>query len=129
MAPTAFHYARDDGADERHRESVIDVELERSLSIVVPMVRQNVQECSDKVKTFTGNVGDLEDGANPLADELSGSLDGFIAVLDKNGNLPCARRLEDASELCDCLLENLRWTNINLGYHYHDWDVKRQGNT
>lgn len=125
MALTALHDTRDDGPHERHRESVVDVEFERSLSVVVAVVRQDVQESSDEIKVFTGNVGDLKDWTYSLADELGGGLDSFIAVLDEDGNLPCARRLEDAGELCDGLLENLRRTNINLGDHYHDWNVER----
>ena len=67
------------------------MEFERRLSIVVAMVRQDIQECPHQVEALASDIGDLEDGAYPLADKLCCSLDGLVTVFDENGNLLCAR--------------------------------------
>ena len=67
------------------------MEFEWCLSIVVAVVRQDIQECPHQVEALASNIGDLEDGAYPLADKLCRGLDGLITVLDENGNLLCAR--------------------------------------
>ena len=88
---TAFDNTRDYSTDERNREGVVHVEFEWRLSIVVAMVRQNVQECPHQVEAFAGDIRDLEDRAYSLADKLCCGLDRLVTVLDKNGNLLCAR--------------------------------------
>ena len=88
---TAFDNTRDNGTDERNGEGIIHVEFERRLSIVVAVVRQDIQECPHQVEALASNIGDLEDRAYSLADKLCCGLDGLVTVLDKNGNLLCAR--------------------------------------
>jgi len=88
---TALYDARDDGPDERYGEGVVDVEFKGGFVVVVAVMGQDVEEGSDEVEAFAGDVGDLEYGAYPLAHELGGSLDGFVAVLDEDGDFPGAR--------------------------------------
>ena len=86
-----FDDAGDDSANEGDGEGVVDVEFERSVSVVVAVVREYVEEGADKVKGFAGDVGDLEDGADALGDELRSGLDSVGAVFDENGDFACAR--------------------------------------
>lgn len=88
---TALYNAGDDGPDERHGEGVIDVEFEGGFVVVVAVVRQDVEEGSDEVEAFAGDVGDLEDGAYALAHELGGGLDCLVAVFDEDWDFPGAR--------------------------------------
>lgn len=46
------------------------MKLERSVGIVVAVVRDHVQELANKVQTLTGDVRYLKDRTYPLADEL-----------------------------------------------------------
>lgn len=87
---TAFDNTRNYSTDERHGESVVHVELKWCLSIVAAVVRQDIQECPNQVEALTSNVGHLEDGAYPLANELGGSLDGLVAILNEDGDFLCA---------------------------------------
>lgn len=82
---TAFHDARDDGADKGDGEGVVDVEFEGCLGVVVAVMRQDVEEGPHQVEAFAGDVGYLEDGAYSLADELG---------------LGCAYQLP--KRLCEC---------------------------
>lgn len=102
--PTTLDDSGDDRTDKRHRKGIVDVELERSLVIVVAIVRQDIQECSHKIEAFASNIGDLENGTDSLADELCGRLNCLLPVLNEDRNLPCSLRLENASELDDGLL-------------------------
>ena len=54
---------------------------------------EDVQECSDQIETFACDVGYLEDGTYPLADELRCRLDGIFAVFDEDWDFPGARGL------------------------------------
>lgn len=73
---------------------------------------------------MTCNIGDLKYGADTSGDELSRRVDALLSVLDKDGNLTCAGRLENFGQLRNRLLENLRWTNINFSDDNHDWDIE-----
>ena len=68
----------------------------------------------------------MENRADPLADELRGGFDGFIAVLDEDGYFPGTWRLEDAGELGYGLLKNLRRTYVDFSDNYHDGHVERE---
>ena len=124
----AFDDAGDNGSDEGDGEGVVDVEFEWSLGVVVPVMGQDVEERADQVETFTRDVGNLEDGADALRDELAGGLDGFLVVLDENRDLAGAGGFEDARQLGDGLLQDLRRTDVDLGDNDHDWDIEREGN-
>lgn len=100
------------------------MEFEWSLGVIIPVVRQDVEESTDKVQTFTGDVRNLEDRADTLRDELASGLDGFLPAFNENRDLAGARRFEDARELGDSLLQNLGRANVNLGDDYHDWDIE-----
>ena len=100
------------------------MELERGLGVVVSVMRQNVEESTDKVQTFASDVRNLKDRADTLRDELTSSLDGFLPVLDKDRDLSGTRRFEDAGELGDSLLQDLGRADVNFGDDYHDWDVE-----
>lgn len=52
----AFHDAGYYGADEGDGEGVVDVEFEGALGVVVPVVREYVEEGPDKVERFSGDV-------------------------------------------------------------------------
>jgi len=80
------------------------VELERCFSIVVTVMRKDIEECSDEVEIFASDVRDLENWAYSLADELSSSLDRFFAVLDEDWDFASARRFQYSGKLSDCLL-------------------------
>ena len=67
------------------------MKLEGGFGVVVAMVGKNIEECADQVERFAGNIGDLEDGADALGDELCGCLDSVSPVLDKDWDLPRAR--------------------------------------
>jgi len=80
------------------------VELERCFSIVVTVMRKDIEECSHEVEIFASDVRDLENWAYSLADELSSSLDRFFAVLDEDWDFASARRFQYSGKLSDCLL-------------------------
>lgn len=71
----------------------------------------------------------MEDGADALADELSGGFDGVFSVLDEDRNFAGAGRFENAGKLSDGLLEDLGWANVDFGDYYHYWNVQGEGNT
>lgn len=100
------------------------MEFEGPIGIVIAVVRQNIEERPDEIEAFAGDVGNLENGTYSLADELGSSLNGFIAVLDEDGDFPGAWRLEDAGQLSYGLLENLRWADVDFGDHHHDWHIE-----
>jgi len=87
----ALDDARHDCPHERHRESVIDMELERGVGIVMAMVRKDIEERPHEIQVLAGDVGDLEDGADSLADELSRGVDALLSVLDEDGDLASTR--------------------------------------
>lgn len=97
--------------------------------VVVAVMRQDVEERSDEIKAFAGDVGHLENWTYPLADELGGSFDSLVTILDEDRDFSGARRLEYASKLRNCLLEDLRWANVNLGYHDHDRNIECECDT
>lgn len=80
------------------------MELERCFSIVITVVRKDVEECSHEVEILASDIGDLEDGAYSLADELSSSLDRLFAVLDEDWDFASARRFQYSGKLSDGLL-------------------------
>lgn len=96
--------------------------------MVVPVVRQHVQEEPHKIEVLAGDVGHLEDGAYPLADKLSRRVDALFAVCDKGWHLSGAGTLHDLVDLADGLLENVGRANVNLGDDDHDGNVERQRN-
>ena len=93
------------------------------------MMWQDVQECPDQIEAFPCNVGDLEHGAYPLADELRCGLDSLVVVFDEDGYLLGSRGFQYAGQLGDCLLQDLGRTDVDFGYDYHDWYIQRQGDT
>lgn len=129
MHDAALNDARHDGPDERDGEGVVDVELERCRGIVVPMVRQDVEERADQVEILPCDVRDLEDGADALRDELSGCIDAALAVGDEDRDLACAGRLEDPRYLRDSLLEDVRWADVDLSDDDHHGNVERERDT
>jgi len=118
--------AGDDGADEGDGEGVVDVEFEGCLGIVVAVVREDVEEGTHEVEAFAGHVGDLEDGADALGDELSGGRNGLLAVLDQNGDFACPGGFQDAGYLGDGLFEDVGRADVDFGNDDHDGDVKGQ---
>ena len=124
----AFDHAAHHCAHERDGEGVVDVEFERTFCIVVAVVWQDVQERPHQVKALACDVGDLENGTYPLADELSGGLDGLFAVLDEDGDFTGAGRFENAGQLGDGLLQDLRRADVDFSDDHHDWDVESQSN-
>lgn len=56
MIITASNDARYYSANEGHGECIIDMKLERGFSVVVAMVRQDVEECSNYVQIFTSDI-------------------------------------------------------------------------
>ena len=105
------------------------MKLERSFSIVVAMMWKDIQERPYEIQRFSCNIGDLEDRAYPLGNELSGGIDTLLLVLDENWDLPRARTFQYFGDLLNCLLQDLGRTNIDFGDDNHDWDVQSQGNT
>ena len=61
--------------------------------IVVAVVWEDVQEGTDEVEVFTGDVADLEDRADALRDELCSGCDGLFVILDEDRDLAGAWRL------------------------------------
>ena len=100
------------------------MKLERRVRVVVSVVRQDVQEGAHQVEALARDVGHLEDGADALGDELRGRVDRVLAVLDEDGDLARAGGLEDAGELGDGLLEDLRGEDVDFGDDDHDGDVE-----
>ena len=100
------------------------MEFEGGVGIVVAMVGEDVEEGSDEVEGFACDVGDLKDGADSLGDELCRSLDGVGAVFDKNGDFAGAGGFENAGQLGDGLLQDVRWANVDFGDDDHHWHVK-----
>lgn len=127
MDDSGFDHAGDNSTYERDRKGVIDVKLERSIGVIIAMVRKNVEEGTNEVKGFAGDVGDLKDRADSLRDKLCGGLDSISTVFNEDGNLPCAGRFEDACQLGNGLLQDLRWANVNLGDDHHHRNVQGEG--
>ena len=105
------------------------MELKWRLSIVITMMRQDIQEGPDKIKALPSNVRDLKDRTYPLADELGCGLNGLITVLDEDRNLLSSRGFQYPCQLGDSLLQNLRWTDINLSYDNHDRHIQCKRDT
>ena len=114
MHNARFHDATNDGSDEGYREGVINVELERSVHVVLSVMRQDIHELADEIKRLACHVRDLEDGTYPLADELCCCVDAFLAVLDEDGDFAGSWRFEDFGELCDGLLQDLGRTDVDF---------------
>ena len=66
------------------------MEFKGGFGVVISVMGEDVQECSDQIETFACDVGYLEDGTYPLADELSRRLNRVCAVLDEDWNFPSA---------------------------------------
>ena len=103
--------------------------LKGCLSVVIAMVRQYVQKRSDQVQILACDIRYLEDRAYSLTNELSSGLDGFFMILDENWDFSCTWRFEYSGELRYCLLQNLRWANIDFGYDNHHRHIECQSNT
>ena len=127
--PTAFDDPGDHSPNERYRERVVDMELKWCLSIVITMMRQDVQEGPHQVKVLPSDVGDLKNRAYSLADKLGCGLNGLITVLDEDRNFLRSRGFQYACQLGDSLLQNLRWANIDFGYDDHDRHVQCKRDT
>jgi len=56
-----------------------------------------------------------------------GSVDAFLAVLDKYRNLASAGGFEDFRELSYGLLQDLGRADVDFGDDYHDRDVEGEG--
>lgn len=80
------------------------MELERSFSVIIAMMRKNIQKRPNEVQVFASHIGHLEDRTNPLADELGRSLNGVFSGFDEDWYLSSSWRLEYSSELGDGLL-------------------------
>jgi hypothetical protein len=52
------------------------------------------------------------------------SVDAILPILDKDRDLASTRRFQDLGQLCNSLLKDLRWTDVNLGDDNHDRDVQ-----
>ena len=104
------------------------MEFELGLRVIMAMVRQDVQEGADEVERFACNIGDLEDRAYSLGDELSCSLDGLSTVLDKDGDFASTGRLQDTGELRDGLFQDLWRANVDFGDDNHDRNIQSQCN-
>jgi len=92
MNDSALDNSGNDRADEWDRESVIDVELERSFCIIVSMMRKDVQENTDEIERFSCDVRDLEYRADSLRNELCGGINALFLVLDEDGDFASAWR-------------------------------------
>lgn len=75
------------------------------------------------------DVGDLEDGTYAPRDELRGSVDALLPILDEDGDFVCARRFQNFSHLSDGLLKNIWRADIDFGDDDHYGHIKRQGNS
>lgn len=113
--------------NEWYRKGVVDVELEGSFGVIVAVVWDDVEESADEIERMASYVGDLEDWADTLTDELCSGVYAFLLVLDEDGYFSGAGRLENLGQLGDGLLENVRRTDVDLGYANHDWDIEGQG--
>jgi hypothetical protein len=85
-----FDDTRDYCSNEWDGESVIDVELKRSFSVIVAVMRKDIQECADQVQRLSSDVGNLEDGTDTLTDELGSSVDTLLPVFDEDWDFPRA---------------------------------------
>ena len=77
---------------------------------------------------MAGNIGDLEDGAYSLGDELSGGLNGLPTILDEDGDFASTRRLQDTGELGDGLFQDLWRANVDFGDDNHDRNIQSKSN-
>lgn len=93
------------------------------------MMRQDIQEFSNKVKGLASDVGDLKYGADALRDELCGGIDALLAILDEYWDFPRSRGFEDPGYLLDGLFQDLGRADVNLGDDDHYRNVQRQCDT
>ena len=119
-----FHNTADYRADEGNGEGVVDVELERRIAVVPPIVREDVQESPNKVQVLTRDVGYLKDRTDPLADKLSRRADAFLSILDEDGDFSRTRAFQYPGDLCDGLLQNMGRADVDFGDDDHDGDVE-----
>jgi hypothetical protein len=52
------------------------------------------------------------------------SVDAIFSILDEDRDLVSTWGFQDLGQLCNSLLKNLRWTDVNLGDDNHDRDVQ-----
>ncbi len=88
---TGFDDAGDDSANKGNREGVVDMKFKWSIGVVIAMVGKDIEEGANEIQGFARDVGDLENGADALGDNLCGGLNSIGAVFDENGDFPCAR--------------------------------------
>lgn len=93
MDHAGFYHTRDDGSDKGDREGVVDVEFKGSVYVVLSVMGQDVHEFANEVQRFSGDVRDLEDGTDSLADELRCCVDAFFASFDEYGDFASSRGL------------------------------------
>ena len=129
MNDSAFDDPRDYCTDEGDGKGVVDVELEWSFCIVMAMMRKDVQESPDEIQRLSSHIGDLEDRAYPLGNELSSCVDTLFPILDEDWDFACAWGFEDSRDLLNSLFEDLRWADVDFGDDYHDWDIQGQCDT
>ena len=92
------------GTDEWYREGVVDVKFEWSFGVIVTVVWDDVEESANEIERVASYIGDLEDWADALTDELSSGVYAFLLVLDEDGDFSGTGRLENLGQLCDSLL-------------------------
>ena len=105
------------------------MKLERSFGVIIPMVRQNIEESPHQVKALSSNVRHLKDRAYSLTDELGSGLNCLFLVFNEYWYFPSPGRFQDLCQLGDRLLQNLRRANVNFGYHHHDRHIQCKSNT
>ncbi len=66
MNDTTLYDPGYDSSHEGNGESVINMELEWSFSIVVAMMWKDIEECANKVKRLSRHVRNLEYWTDPL---------------------------------------------------------------
>lgn len=70
MDDTAFHYAGDNSPDKGDGEGVIDMEFEWCIGIIVAVMGEDVEESANEVEALTGDIRNLENGADAAANKL-----------------------------------------------------------
>ena len=93
------------------------------------MVGQDIQECPDQVEVFSCNIGNKEYWTYSLTDELGSCVNTFLARLDESWDLAGSRTLHNLGDLCQSLLQDVRWADVNLGDDNHDRYIESQGDT
>lgn len=80
------------------------------------------------VQSFTRNIRDLEDRADPFADKVCSSVNDLFFTLYENWDFSGTGGFHNLGKLLDGLLENIRRANVDFSDDNKNRDIQSQSN-